>query len=213
MGVMYNPPHFAEPRQDVLVELIRQAHLGELITLGPDGLLASTIPLLWEVDGEHGRLVGHLARANQQWRTTDANVEALVIFRTVDAYVSPSYYASKAEHGKVVPTWNYVSVHARGPLVIHDDRDWVRALVSRLTDHHEEDRDMPWSIDDAPTDFIDKQLAAIVGIEIPITVLEGKQKLSQNRPVADIEGVVAGLQSRTPSDQAAARAVIAANLS
>jgi transcriptional regulator len=210
---MYNPPHFAETRHDVLVELIRQANIGELITLGPDGLQASTVPLLWEPDGEHGRLVGHLARANQQWRTTDANVEALVIFRTVDAYVSPSYYASKAEHGKVVPTWNYVSVHVRGPLVIHDDRDWVRSLVSRLTDHHEEVRDMPWSIHDAPTDFIDKQLAAIVGIEIPISTLEGKQKLSQNRPAADIEGVIAGLQSRTPSDQATAQAISAANLS
>lgn len=210
---MYNPPHFAESRHDVLVELIRQAHIGELITLGADGLLASTIPLLWEPDGEHGRLVGHLARANTQWSTTDAHVEALVIFRTVDAYVSPSYYASKAEHGKVVPTWNYVSVHARGPLVSHDDRNWVRVLVSRLTDHHEDDRDVPWSIDDAPTDYIDKQLAAIVGIEIPITTLEGKQKLSQNRPAADIEGVIAGLQSRTPGDQATARAIAAANLS
>jgi transcriptional regulator len=165
---MYNPPHFAETRHDVLVELIRQANIGELITLGPDGLRASTVPLLWEPDGEHG---------------------------------------------KVVPTWNYVSVHVRGPLVIHDDRDWVRVLVSRLTDHHEEDRDMPWSIDDAPTDFIDKQLAAIVGIEIPITTLEGKQKLSQNRPAADIEGVVVGLQSRAPSDQATARAMIAADFS
>jgi transcriptional regulator len=213
MGAMYNPLHFAEPRHDVLVALIGQAHIGELITFGPDGLLASTVPLLWEPGGEHGRLVGHLARANQQWRMTDANVDALVIFRTVDAYVSPSYYASKAEHGKVVPTWNYVSVHARGPLVIHDDRDWVRALVSRLTDHYEGDRNVPWSIDDAPTDFIDKQLAAIIGIEIPITTLEGKQKLSQNRPAADIDGVIAGLQSRTPSDQATARAIIAVNLS
>jgi transcriptional regulator len=210
---MYNPPHFAQNNHETMVDLIRQANIGELVTLGADGLLASTVPLLWEPDGEHGRLVGHLARANQQWKATNAGVEALVIFRTVDAYVSPSFYASKAEHGKVVPTWNYVSIHARGPLVIHDDPQWVRALVSRLTNHHEEDRDRPWSIDDAPTYFIDKQLAAIVGIEIPITTLEGKQKLSQNRAAADIEGVIAGLQSGTPTDQAAARAVVAANLS
>lgn len=210
---MYNPPHFAQNSHEAIVDLIRQANIGELVTLGADGLLASTVPLLWEPDGEHGRLVGHLARANQQWKTTDASVEALVIFRTVDAYVSPSYYASKAEHGKVVPTWNYVSVHARGPLVIHDDREWVRALVSRLTTRHEEDRETPWSIDDAPADFIDKQLAAIVGIEIPITALEGKQKLSQNRPAADIEGVITGLQSRTPGEQNTSKAVRAANLS
>jgi transcriptional regulator len=134
-----------------------------------------------------------VARANRQWRESLPEVEALAIFTGANAYVSPNWYPSKAEHGKVVPTWNYETVHIRGHLVVHDETEWKRSLVTRLTEHHESRFDLPWAIADAPADYIDTMLKAIVGIEVQITSIQAKRKLSQNRPEADISGSIAGL--------------------
>src|SRR5262245_14339633 len=198
---MYVPKAFAEDRPEVIAEAIRAARIGEVVTLGPDGIDATPVPLLLEPGGVHGVLVGHLARANPQWRTFDADVEALVIFRPADAYVSPSWYATKQQDGRVVPTWNYVTVHVWGPLIVHDDRNWLNRVVRKLTDHHEMDREPSWSVDDAPPEFIVRMLGGIVGIEIPITRVQAKRKLSQNRSSEDVEGVVRGLTAGGESDR------------
>lgn len=198
---MYVPRPFVEDRPEVIAEAIRAARVGELVTLGSAGLEASPVPLLLEPGGDHGTLAGHLARANPQWKSFDDGTEALVIFRPADAYVSPSFYASKREHGRVVPTWNYVTVHAWGRLIIHDDRSWVEGLVRRLTDHHEAGRAEPWSVDDAPAEFVERMLGGVVGIEIPISRLQAKWKLSQNRPADDVNGVVEGLSDGGEGDQ------------
>jgi transcriptional regulator len=144
-------------------------------------------------DRERRTLLGHFARNNDHWRQPVLG-EALVIVRGPDSYISPSWYASKVEHGRVVPTWNYVTAHVHGALTVHDDVEWLAALVRRLTDQHEAGRPAPWSVDDAPEKFVQGQLRAIVGVEIAITRIEGKFKLSQNRPDADIDGVIAGLE-------------------
>jgi transcriptional regulator len=154
--------------------------------------------------GEHGALLGHVARPNDQWRAEPVG-EALVIVRGPDAYVSPAWYAAKAEHGRVVPTWNYVTAHVYGELVVHDDPAWVEDVVRRLTAKHEAGRADPWSVDDAPPAFVAGQLRAIVGVELRITRIEGKAKLSQNRSAADRAGVVAGLTE--DGDPASAEAV------
>ncbi len=198
---MYIPKAFAEERPEVIAEAIRAARIGELVTMGPDGIEATPVPLLLEPRGEHGALVGHLARGNPQWRSFDPGVEALVIFRPADAYVSPSLYPTKQTDGRVVPTWNYVTVHAWGPLIVHDDRAWLDGLVRRLTEHHETGREPSWSADDAPPEFIDRMLGGIVGIEIPIARIQAKWKLSQNRPESDFDGVVSGLAAGSESDQ------------
>jgi len=193
---MYNPSHFREERLDVLHGAIREARLCSLVTLGGDGLDASHIPVLLEAgEGAFGTLYGHLARGNPQWKQTDRNVEALAIFMGPDAYISPSWYAAKAEHGKVVPTWNFVTVHARGQIEFFDDRDRLLPLVTKLTDRHEGKRTDPWQVSDAPADFIDSHLKAIVGFRLPIARIEGKWKLSQNRSEADRRGVVDGLRA------------------
>jgi transcriptional regulator len=192
---MYNPPHFKEERVEVLHELIRRHPLATLVTLGPDGLTANHIPL--EIDPEpapFGTLRGHVARANPVWRIRAADVDTLVIFSGPQRYITPAWYATKQVSGKVVPTWNYVVVHAHGPLHVIDDRAWLRSFVTRLTDRHESARAEPWRVTDAPADFVDKQLAGIVGIEVPVRRLEGKWKVSQNRDPADRAGVVAGLR-------------------
>jgi transcriptional regulator len=155
-------------------------------------------------DRERGTLQGHFARNNDHWRRVDGR-EALVIVRGPDAYVTPEWYASKAEHGRVVPTWNYVVAHVHGTVTIHDDPVWLADLVRRLTDHHEAGRPAPWSVDDAPERFVEGQLRAIVGLEVAIRRIDAKFKLSQNRPEADIDGVVAGL--RSVGDERAAAAV------
>jgi transcriptional regulator len=191
---MYNPSAFQVLDPITLRAAIRRLGVGELITSGPGGLDASIMPLL--VDDDATRLTGHLARANEQWRRADPNVPVLVTWRGPDAYVSPSYYPSKVEHGKVVPTWNYITIQARGTLTIHDDPVWVRDVVSSLTDVHEAALTAPWAISDAPPDYIDAMLRAIVGIEVQITSLDGKWKLSQNRPTRDVVGVIDGLASR-----------------
>jgi transcriptional regulator len=203
---MYRPQHFAVDDPQLVHEALRRYPAAELITLGSDGLEASTVPLLLDVTGTP-RLVGHLARANPQWKRFDANTEALAVFRGPDAYVSPGWYPSKAEHAKVVPTWNYITVHARGALVVHDDPVWVEQLVRRLTTEHEATLAQPWSVDDAPATYIDAMVKSIVGIELHITSLEGKWKLSQNRPEPDVAGVVRNLSERSPGDVAVANAI------
>lgn len=189
---MYIPASFAVDQESV-TELLAGLGAADLITVTDEGLLATFLPLLYDPDlGEHGALIGHLARNNDQWQRTPIG-EALVIAHGVDGYISPSYYASKAEHGRVVPTWNYVTAHVYGELIVHDDPEWVEGLVRRLTDQHEADREHPWSVDDAPEPYLAGQLRAIVGVELRISRIEAKAKLSQNRPSADIDGVVEGL--------------------
>ena len=192
---MYLPKHFEETRSEALHELIRAHPLGMLVTLNGAGLQANSVPFILDADpaGGPGILRAHVARANPLWRETRGDVEALVVFQGPQAYISPGWYASKAEHGKVVPTWNYVMVQARGTLRAVDDADWLRAFVTRLTTKHEAVQAQPWAVTDAPADYIDTMLRAIVGIEIPLTALTGKWKVSQNRPAADRAGVVAGL--------------------
>lgn len=191
---MYTPAHFAADSAAVR-ELLTEHGAADLVTATADGLVATTLPFVYDPGtGPHGALLGHLARNNDQWRRPVLG-EALAIVRGPDAYVSPSWYAAKAEHGRVVPTWNYAVVHAYGELVVHDDPAWTGALVRRLTDKHEGRRPAPWSVDDAPAAFVDGQLRAIVGVELRISRLEAKWKLSQNRSVADVDGVVAGLHA------------------
>ncbi len=191
---MYVPAHF-NPDDSAVHELLARMGAADLITMTAHGLMATMLPLLYDEPGPDGvaRLVGHVARNNDQWREP-VQGDALVIVRGPDAYVSPAWYATKREHGRVVPTWNYVTAHVYGELAIHDDAAWVEALVRRLTDRHEGARPEPWSVDDAPGAYIAGQLRAIVGVEVRITRVEGKFKLSQNRSRADVDGVIAGLQ-------------------
>lgn len=200
---MYIPEHFAA-RPQAVAGLLAGLGAADLITVTEDGLVATFLPLLFDpAVGEHGALLGHVARNNDQWRRA-ALGEALVIAHGVDGYVSPSYYASKAEHGRVVPTWNYVTAHVYGTLIVHDDPEWVGDLVRRLTERHEAGREHPWSVDDAPAAYVAGQLRAIVGVELRISRVEAKAKLSQNRPAADIDGVVEGLEGRGEQGHAAA---------
>jgi transcriptional regulator len=189
---MYLPTHFEETRVEVLHDLIRACPLGALVTQTAGGLDANHVP--FEIDPDpapFGTLRGHVARANPVWR--EAAPEVLVIFQGPSAYISPAWYPTKAETGKVVPTWNYAVVHAHGRLRVIDDRAWLRAFVERLTARHEAARPEPWHVTDAPADYIDSMAGAIVGMEIPVARLVGKWKVSQNRGPADREGVVAGL--------------------
>ena len=195
---MYQPPHFRETRRDVLHGLIRAHPLGLLVSNGPDGPVANPIPFLLDADrGAFGTLRLHMARANGQWRALaeDPDTPVLAVFRGSDAYVSPSWYASKAEHGKVVPTWNYAVVEARGRARVMDDPDWIARQIADLTRSHEQARAEPWQVGDAPERFIEAQIRGIVGVEIEIAALDGKWKVSQNRPVADRAGVASGLET------------------
>jgi transcriptional regulator len=192
---MYLPRHFEETRVAVLHRLIEERPLGTLVTATRDGLEASHLP--FEIDPDpapFGTLRGHVARGNPQWKAFARDVDALVVFQGPDAYVSPALYPSKQADARVVPTWNYVVVHAYGPLRVIDDPKWLRGFVERLTNRHERARPDPWKIADAPADFVDKMLRGIVGLEIPIRRLAGKWKLSQNRVPADRLGVAAGLE-------------------
>lgn len=191
---MYTPAHFKEDRIDVLHQLIAHHPLGTLITMTADGLNANHIPLMVDASrGEFGILRGHVARSNPVWQTFQADVDALVVFQGPDAYISPSWYPGKKEHGKVVPTWNYAVVHAAGTLVIRDDAAWMRAFLNGITDHFESQKSAPWKMSDAPEDYLQTMMRMVVGIEIPIKTLTGKWKVSQNRPAADREGVAKGL--------------------
>ena len=218
---MYVPAHFA-PDEALVGELLRNHGAADLVTLTPQGLVATMLPFIYVPPadqhsaakhgaGEHsaakhgagnlGALHGHLARNNDQWKL-DAAGESLAIVRGPNAYITPGWYASKVEHGRVVPTWNYVTAHVYGQLIVHDDAEWTENLVRRLTTKHEAYRDHPWSVDDAPRAFIEGQLRAIVGIELLITRIEAKAKLSQNRPPADVEGVIEGLRERGDRESA-----------
>ena len=190
---MYQPPHFREESLAVIHALIRDNPLGLLVTSGEGGLVANPIPFILHEEGEKGTLRCHLARANPQWRALAAGTEALVVFQGVDRYVTPAWYAKKAADGKVVPTWNYAIVQARGSARVIEDAGWLLAHVSALSDTNEADRPEPWAVSDAPDDFVAAQLRGIVGIEIPIVSIVGKFKASQNRPAADRQGVVDGL--------------------
>lgn len=193
---MHRPSLFREDRLDVLHGLIRTHPLAQLVTAGGGGLDANPLPMLVDPEASpNGTLRGHLARGNGQVAALREGGQALVIFQGPQAYISPSWYPSKAEHGKVVPTWNYVAVHAWGRPRIIDDPAWLRRLVGDLTDRHEHGREAPWSVADAPEDFIVAQLKAIVGIEIPIDRIEGKWKVSQNRAEPDRRGVVERLRA------------------
>ena len=194
---MYLPSHFDEKRLDVLQALVRRHPFGLLVTQSADGPVANGIPFLLDPDGAGGlgTLRGHVARANPVWRDTPSDVPSLVVFQGPDAYVSPSWYPSKAEHGKVVPTWNYVMVQARGRLRAIDDPDWLLKFVTRLTERHETPRSAPWAVSDAPADYVQSILRGIVGIEVELTALTGKWKVTQNRPAADRAGVVDGLRA------------------
>lgn len=190
---MYVPKHFEESRVEVMHTLIRDYPLGTLVTMTTRGLEANHLPFEVIEGGAFGTLRCHVARANPVWREFAPSVEAIATFCGAHAYVSPSWYATKQEIGKVVPTWNYAVVHARGPLIAIEDREWLRAFVTRLTSRFESHRANPWHVTDAPPEFVDQMLENIVGIEIPITSLTGKWKVSQNRPQRDRIGASDGL--------------------
>ncbi|HTS93879.1 MAG TPA: FMN-binding negative transcriptional regulator [Stellaceae bacterium] len=193
---MYVPTNFAEERVPVLHETIRAIKLGTLVTLGGEDMTASHVPML--VDPEpapYGTLIGHIARANPQWKDASDKVRALAIFLGPDAYITPSWYATKRQTGKVVPTWNYAAIHAYGRVRFIEDPERLLQIVTRLTDTHEGNRAMPWAVTDAPADYVKGMLRAIVGFEIQIERLEGKWKMSQNRPAEDRAGVIEGLRS------------------
>lgn len=193
---MYIPTQFRESDIPTIHAAIRAAGLATLVTTGPDGLLATPLPLLLDPEpAPHGTLLGHVARANPQWRRSAPEGEALAMFAGPDAYVTPSWYATKRATGKVVPTWNYVAVHAYGTVEFIEDTDWLLGLVTRLTNHHESQRDTPWAVADAPPEFTQSQLKGIVGVRLTITRLEGKWKMSQNRNAEDRAGVVEGLRA------------------
>ena len=193
---MYLPSVFEERDPERLRGFIREHPLGTLVTHTPTGLDANHIPFLVLADPTSGAatLHGHFARANPLWRDLASNSQVLVIFHGPDTYISPSWYATKRETATVVPTWNYVVVHAHGALRLVDDAAWLRSHVEALTQEHEGRREMPWAVDDAPADFVDQLLGRIIGIEISVTRLVGKWKVSQNRPAADRAGVVEGLE-------------------
>jgi transcriptional regulator len=196
---VYVPDHFRPTDADVR-ELLAHFDAADLITATDDGLLATFLPLIHEPPGaspeagDLGRLLGHVARNNRQWKTPPI-AEALVIVRGPEAYISPAWYATKREHGRVVPTWNYVTAHLHGQLVVHDDRDWVEGNVRALVERHEAGRPDPWSVDDAPPAYVEGQLRAIVGLEVRITRIDAKLKLSQNRSAADVDGAIEGLRA------------------
>lgn len=208
---MYIPDHFRPTDEDV-VALLANIGAADLITATDEGILATFLPLIHERPGSSldagpgGRLLGHVARNNRQWKVP-ARGDALVIVRGPDAYISPAWYATKRDHGRAVPTWNYVTAHIHGRLTIHDEPAWLEANVRALTERHEASRAEPWSVDDAPRAYIDGHLKAIVGVEIVIERIEAKFKLSQNRSAEDVDGAVAGLRDESPTGAAVAAAM------
>jgi transcriptional regulator len=194
---MYIPQHFAETRVPVLHELMRRFPLATLVAVTARGLDANHLPLVLDHErGELGTLRGHVARSNPAWREAPAGSEVLAIFHGDDSYISPSWYPTKREHGKVVPTWNYAVVHARGRIDWHDDPEWLRDLVETLTNLHERGSAEPWHVADAPAEFVERNLRSIVGFEIRITALDGKWKVSQNRAPEERAAVVKELRAR-----------------
>ena len=203
--MMYIPPAFRESDLPALHAQIAASGLTTLISVGATGPIVSNLPIIFDTSvGQYGMIAGHLARANPPWRESDLSKPALALFMGADAYVSPSYYPSKQEHGKVVPTWNYSMIVARGRLEIFEDAETLRAQVDTLTKRFEARFDKPWEVADAPEEFISRQIKGIVGVRLHIESLEGKAKLNQNRSAEDQEGVVAGL---SPSERAGDREV------
>jgi transcriptional regulator len=192
---MYTPSHFNEERPETLHQLVHDHPLGLLITLGPQGMDATPLPFLLDTEPSGAAVLrAHVARANPVWQEARTDVDTLVVFQGPQAYISPNWYPSKAETGKAVPTWNYITVQARGRLVVRDDAAWLREFVTRLTQQHEAAQAEPWSIADAPPDYIDAMLRAIVGIEIVLTSLTGKWKMSQNQSAANRAGAARALR-------------------
>jgi transcriptional regulator len=191
---MYVPAHFKEDRVAVMHDAIRKYGFGTLVTFSGEELEASHLPLLLDPEpAPFGTVVGHLARANPQWQRVKPDIEALAIFLGPNTYITPSWYPTKQQNGKVVPTWNYLAIHAYGTLTFFDDPAELRAHVSKMTDTHESPRAAPWALNDAPESFVQGMLRAIVGFKLRITRLEGKWKMSQNRPAQDVTGVLEGL--------------------
>jgi transcriptional regulator len=196
------------------------AGAADLVTFDGTRPVATLIPVIWDrpagepgsEPGSFGRLLGHLALANDQWRTASPGAEALAIVRGPQAYISPSWYESTARHGRTVPTWNYETVHLTGPLTVHQDPEWLRAVVTRLTDRHEAGRARSWAVTDAPLEYIDGQLRGIVGVELSIASVEAKQKLSQNRSTEDQAGAIEGLRGEPGPGPAAIAGLMTANL-
>ena len=208
---MYVPSEFNEDRVEVLHQAMRDIAFGTLVTLGADGLIASHIPLLLEDEpAPLGTITGHLARANPQARPPAPDSEALAIFLGPHAYVTPSWYPTRAETGKVVPTWNYVAIHAHGRLRFIDDLGHTIAHLTKLTERREEKRAAPWAVSDAPADYIRGMARAVIGFELPIARLQGKWKMSQNRREEDRHGVIAGLEAQGDPQSAAIAAIMAA---
>jgi len=195
---MYIPRHFVV-EDPIAQEFLENLKSGHLVTNTAQGILSTMIPITF--DKTSRSIIGHVARANSQW-SEETNQEALFISAPVDSYISPSWYASKQEHGRVVPTWDYMLAHVYGDLIIHDDVDWLRKAVSDLTDSFEEKRDNPWKLTDAPEDYVAGQLRAIVGVELKVSRLEVSFKMSQNKTQADLDGVLAGLRVDNREDVA-----------
>ena len=199
---MYAPSHFNESRTEVLQEFMARHPLALLVGACANGLQANHVPLMLEPgQGGHGTLQGHIARGNSMWKDVPAGAEVLAVFQGPSQYISPNWYPSKREHGRVVPTWNYAVVHVHGHITWNQDRIWLRTLVEALTDRHESGQAAPWRVADAPEEYIQQMLGAIVGFEIAITRMTGKWKLSQNRTPAERAGVVAALSAQ-PDDAA-----------
>ena len=205
---MYVPPAFREDDLSTLHAAINEARLAQLVTATEAGLIATPLPLFLAPDeGPHGTLYGHVARANEQWKLPPIG-DAMALFMGPHAYVTPNWYPSKQEHHKVVPTWNYVAVHAYGPVEFFEDPQRLLAVVTRLTNLHEQGNAAPWAVSDAPEAFISAQLRGIVGLRLPITRIEGKRKMSQNRSAEDRAGVATGLAaSEMPSDHEVAKLI------
>ncbi|MFZ3599385.1 FMN-binding negative transcriptional regulator [Streptomyces sp. BH104] len=207
---MYIPEHFV-PDEAAVRDLLTSHGASDLITMTPQGLVSTLLPFEYDPEtGEHGALIGHMARGNSQWEQP-VQGEAMVIVRGPEAYVTPTWYATKQEHHRVVPTWNYMTAHVYGELVVHDDLVWIEAQIRRLTDRHEAQFEERWSVDQAPAKFIERQLRAVVGVELLISRIEAKFKMSQNQPQENVEGVIKGLEARGQGDDAAVAAVVRAH--
>jgi transcriptional regulator len=224
---MYLPRHFSWTDLAEIGSFVDAAQSAQLVTFDGTRPVATLLPVIWDRPQQsgngsgpdeaadpagYGRLLGHVAIANPQWKGAAPGAEALAIVSGPEAYISPSWYEAKTRHGRVVPTWNYETVHLTGPVTFHQDSEWLRALVTRLTRRHEGGREHPWAVTDAPPDYIDGQLRAIVGVELTITSVEAKQKLSQNRSELDREGVVTGLRDEPGAGNAAIAGLMAAQL-
>jgi transcriptional regulator len=203
---MYLPRHFTQTDLAEIAAFVDVAAAANLVTFDGTRPVATLLPVIWDRPddwlerGGYGRLLGHIAIANEQWQTAQPGAQALAIVHGPQAYISPAWYESKQRHGRVVPTWNYQTVHLTGTLQVHQDPEWLRALVTRLTERHESVREHRWAVTDAPPDYVNGQLRAIVGMELLITTVEAKSKLSQNRSEADQAGVVDGLRAEQGDD-------------